>query len=110
MVDFCLKGHCDNNPVGIRNNNNNIVLKAFGLSNLSEAISASAASEKIGNFDHSPPVKVEIKEESSATASGHYEETEFKAEPLSDDDDLEDFLWQPDGHESDLIKIGQLEF
>ena len=36
-----------------------------------------------------PPVKLEIKEES-------YEETEFKAEPLSDDDDLEDFLWQPD--------------
>ena len=34
-------------------------------------------------------MKVEIKEES-------YEETEFKAEPLSDDDDLEDFLWQPD--------------
>ena len=32
-----------------------------------------------------------------------YEETEFKAEPLSDDEveDLEDFLWQPDGHESD---------
>ncbi len=37
-------------------------------------------------------MKVEIKEES-------YEETEFKAEPLSDehdDDDLNDFLWTPD--------------
>ena len=106
MVDFCLKGQCDNTNIP-----DSYVLKAFGLSNNQYSLgdtddNTSEADDNIntnsgnpgnsGNSGNSgtggPPVKVEIKEES-------YEETEFKAEPLSDehdDDDLNDFLWTPD--------------
>ena len=104
VVDFCLKGQCDNTNIP-----DSYVLKAFGLSNNQYSLgdtddNTSEAEDNIntssgnpGNSGNSgttsgPPVKVEIKEES-------YEETEFKAEPLSDehdDDDLNDFLWTPD--------------